>query len=538
MTPSPVPPSVVPGTSSQHVDRTRQRAIVVGSMTGVGLASTCMTLIGSWRVSLWTDESATISASQRSLVDLWRMLRTIDAVHGLYYVFMHFWTALFGGSPFALRLPSALAVGATAVCIFSLGRLLADTRTGAVSAAVFTLLPRSSWSGIEARPYAMTALVATGATLALVHALRRSSGRMHWVAYAGILGVGIALNVYLALLAVGHLVTLLLTRPVSNGQRLRWMAAVAGGLVIGSPVVLKARTQTAQLGGTDLRWSNLLRNIVVNQWFLGDTPTTTTGRFLTHFVKTDVSSWWPVASVVLALTAWCVVARVVIRGWQRRRVANPDWSVISWAGPWLLVPTLLIGSYSVLVHPMYSPRYLTFAAPALGLAIGRGLTAPNWRWLQLVSALMLVVATLPVLVSERQPYGKNGSDWISVADFMMTYKHEGDAVYYSPRYPSAPPPIGQTTRGIAVAYPDAFSGLTDLTLVVSPSAAANLTGLSSPLSKVSMRPDRFQTVWVIRRLDYPLLTATADDHLLTSAGLTASVVWRGPLDEVVRFNHE
>ncbi len=88
----------------------------------VGLLATAVVALGSWRPSLWTDEAATLSAAQRSRRDLWRMLQHLDAVHGLYYAAMHVWTQVAGTSPLALRLPSAVAVGACAVGVLVLTR--------------------------------------------------------------------------------------------------------------------------------------------------------------------------------------------------------------------------------------------------------------------------------------------------------------------------------------------------------------------------------------------------------------------------------
>ena len=77
---------------------------------------------GASHPSLWFDESATISASaSRSLPELWRLLGHIDAVHGLYYLLMHGWFAIFPLTEFWSRVPSCLAVGiaAAGVVVFA-----------------------------------------------------------------------------------------------------------------------------------------------------------------------------------------------------------------------------------------------------------------------------------------------------------------------------------------------------------------------------------------------------------------------------------
>ena len=74
-----------------------------------------VSLVAAGRPSFWYDEAATISASySRSLSQLWHMLNNVDAVHGLYYLFMHRWFQIFPPTEFWSRAPSALAVGGAA----------------------------------------------------------------------------------------------------------------------------------------------------------------------------------------------------------------------------------------------------------------------------------------------------------------------------------------------------------------------------------------------------------------------------------------
>ncbi|MGF2953491.1 glycosyltransferase family 39 protein, partial [Mycobacterium sp. THU-M116] len=81
----------------------------------VAALATAISAAWASRPSLWFDEGATISAAaNRTLPELWRLLGHIDAVHGLYYLVMHGWFAIFPPTEFFSRLPSALAVGAAA----------------------------------------------------------------------------------------------------------------------------------------------------------------------------------------------------------------------------------------------------------------------------------------------------------------------------------------------------------------------------------------------------------------------------------------
>src|SRR5271168_1209593 len=139
---------------------------------------------GAARPSLWFDESATISASAgRSIPDLWRMLGHIDAVHGLFYVLMQGWFSLFPVTEFWSRVPSCLAVGVAAAGVVVFAKQFSPRTTAVCAGIVFAILPRVTWSGVEARCYAFTAVAAVWLTVLLVISIRRNRGWL-WLLYA------------------------------------------------------------------------------------------------------------------------------------------------------------------------------------------------------------------------------------------------------------------------------------------------------------------------------------------------------------------
>ena len=179
----------------------------------VGVFAAALSLVGAGRPSFWYDEAATISASySRSLGQLWQMMGNVDAVHGLYYVLMHGWFTIFPPTEFWSRVPSGLAVGGAAAGVVVLGKQF-SSRTVALSAGVIcAILPRATWAGIEARPYALTMMVAAWSTVLLVHAVRRDNDWI-WLCYAVAMAAAILLDVYLALMFLAHAVFLCFYRP-------------------------------------------------------------------------------------------------------------------------------------------------------------------------------------------------------------------------------------------------------------------------------------------------------------------------------------
>jgi mannosyltransferase len=514
-----------------------------------GIAVATVAALWSWNPSLWSDEAATISAARRSIGDLWRMTGSIDAVHGLYYLLMHGWLALFGESAFLVRLPSALAVGVAGTCVYLLGARLGGTRLAVWGAAMFALLPRVFWAGAEARPFALTAVVAVAATLVLVVALDSvTRARIAaWIGYSALLLVGIVSNVFVGLLIVAHLVTLLWDRRVTRSQRLSWLISAGTAAVLSLPFVLEARSQVSQLGERTFGVLDLGQNVVVNQWFLGDTPTTTTGVSRGGIVLSDPGTWWLPAALVFAAVSWLLMILGVVRELRAPRPAldrpydldhevhTKRRSLAAWLMPWAVLPTVIIGLYSLVFTPMYSPRYLTFAAPAAALLLAAGVLALPWPKWRIAVAAVLVVAAVPIHISQRQLNGKNGSDWVSVASFIQTYARPGDGVYFTPRYDVPGETVEQTTRGIRTAYPNAFRGLFDVTLMTTAAEAGNLAGISRRLANSTDEFRRLSTLWVIRRFDYPAASLDSDTALLASLGFQETLTWSGPLDVVVRY---
>ena len=70
------------------------------------------------------------------------------------------------------------------------------------------------------------------------------------------------------------------------------------------------------------------------------------------------------------LSALVVAAAIVL--WLRTsaQLTDSGRQLLTLAIAWLLIPTALIVVWSALVHPIYTPRYLAFTAPAMALVLG------------------------------------------------------------------------------------------------------------------------------------------------------------------------
>jgi mannosyltransferase len=202
---------------------------------------------GAARPSLWFDEAATISASTRSVPDLWGLVHHIDAVHGLYYLVMHGWFSVFPATEFWSRLSSCLAVGIAAAGVVVVAKQF-STRTVAVCAGVvFTILPRVTWAGIEARSYALTTAAAVWLTVLVVAAARRNAAPL-WPLYGLALVVSTLLNVFVVLMVLVHAVVV----PVVASKRATvvwWTATSTVAVLVLAPFLAFCRSQSPRSDG-------------------------------------------------------------------------------------------------------------------------------------------------------------------------------------------------------------------------------------------------------------------------------------------------
>ena len=317
--------------------------------------------------SFWRDEGATLSAVHRSFPQLIRMLGQLDAVHGMYYVLMWLQVRLAGSGELAMRLPSALAMAATAGLLTALGRRLVSAPAGLAAGLSFAAIPAVSWFGEDARPFALETAFATAATYCLARLLedlkalvggggarRSGSRRRRWRGAAiggssdggppglllrSLIGLGLA-NIFGLLLIAAHGADPAdAARPhrAARSAARRWLAAVTvarrgaapaggAGLVAAGPGGLAAHA-AGRLAGQHRA----------------------AGRHARGGARPSPCSWRP-ALAVAALGGRSRFQAAWPGGWPR------------WACPGCAVPPALLIRGSQL-QPVYTFRYIVFCRP-------------------------------------------------------------------------------------------------------------------------------------------------------------------------------
>ncbi len=390
----------------------------------VGVLGAAVSLAGAGRPSFWYDEAATISASySRSLSQLWQMLSNVDAVHGLYYLIMHGWFQIFPPTEFWSRAPSGLAVGGAAAGVVVLGKQFSSRTLAVISGVLCAILPRATWAGIEARPYALSMMAAVWLTVLLVHAARRDNAWV-WLSYGIVLAMSVLLDVYLAAVVVGarrfHLCLPPHSERSSYGSPLRrfWRVALSRRLWS------RPCGQAHQISWIAPIGHRTIEDVTVQQYFERSPP-------------------------FALLSALVVAAAIVLWLCTSAQLGEADRQLLTLAVAWLVIPTALIVIWSALVHPIYTPRYLCFTAPALALVLGvciAALAVRPWIAAALVSLFALAAAPNYLLV-QRSPYAKYGMDYSQVADLITAKAAPGDCLLVNDTVTFMPAPMRPVDGG-------------------------------------------------------------------------------------------
>jgi mannosyltransferase len=501
-----------PSPSAHAAHRTGGRAARSAALAPVlvGLLGLGVSLIGITVPSVWYDEAATISSATRSWPDLWRMVGTVDAVHAGFYAIMHLVFDLFGYSPFTLRAPSAVAVGATAALTVVLGRQLGTARFGVIAGLAFCLLPRVSWMGAEGRSFAFSALLAVAVTVVLVHALR-SPARRWWVLYSALVVLSCLVFVYLAFVVVAHGVTVLWLLASKRGHRARmtrrWLLATATAGGLSTPFALEVVSQSEQVAWIAPIGRRTLRHVFENQWFYE-------------------SEWF-------AILAWALIAVgavvLVLRRDDGAAVLLPAFAV----------PTLALLAVTEYYSPVYSPRYLAMGLPFVALVMAAAIDRITARVGPPVALVVLAALLVPQLQLQRAPESKDSAAWDRVAALMRAERDDDapgttTAVIFGTvqRHPFT------STKVVQTSYPDDFGPVVDVTLRETGASAGTLWETRYPLDDPAAldRIDTADVVYLVTGKKRDRRPATIET--MTSEGWHVAEEWSLTRMRVLRFERD
>ncbi|MFF3557408.1 hypothetical protein ACFYXL_28845 [Streptomyces tsukubensis] len=403
-----------------------------------------MLALGLWGIeregALWADEAVTYDMASRTVPEIWRTLGSADAVHGLYYLLMHGVFTVWEPGTVPLRLPSALAMSATAAGVAVIGRHLAGPRAGLLAGLLLPLLPSVQWYAQEGRSYALVCACVTWGTWLLL--------RRKWTAYAAVMLVACLLHEFAVLALVAHGTTLLLEARAKSLPQ-------AEGPLHALPRGWRNAAAVVALGLAPLAGFSVTQSQQVDWIAFPSTPDLITVGLVTALALLSLRGPGP-----------AVLRRVAV--------------------PVLVVPTALLLAVST-VHQLFVGRYVLSYVIGAALLLGAALDRYWSRGLVLATAaasLLTLVVQGPAL---RTPDSRK-EDVGEVAAAIAAAAEPGDGVLFTPL----------RRRVQVLVHPSSLDGLTDVSLAASPRASDTLYGRELPPDGIRARMLRSPRIVVVQ----------------------------------------
>ena len=123
---------------------------------------------------MWLDETFSVWLAGHSVADILQWTVKIDQSPPLYYILLHYWTALNGDKPYTVRLLSVLFGTGTIPIIYLIGKRMAGALVGLAAAVFMAFSLYNIYYAQETRMYTLLTFNAAVAIYALVRLLTDS----------------------------------------------------------------------------------------------------------------------------------------------------------------------------------------------------------------------------------------------------------------------------------------------------------------------------------------------------------------------------
>ena len=341
--------------------------------------------------SLWLDEG--LSLEQAFDLD------GKDGQRPLYFLFLALWTHL-GSSAIWLRLPSVI-FGVAGVGVFhALARRLAGPRVAFLAALFMTVATPMVWHSQEIRMYSLAPLLMLLSALSALRWLEQPTRRR--LAAHGVFVVLTLLCHTLAFPGLAALGALAFASAGAGRARRALAASYALALVVWSPCLYLAATH---------------RDLF--QWVRRPGPLALLGVHDQAFVM------FPHELGLRAATAAVVIAFIAVA--LAKRKATSETAMAATVAFWFYASIAALFVASLVVTPMWVPRYFTIYGPALFLLTAMGVVAIEARarvvaGVGVGAILLLQLAALKIL---RHPE----EDWRAAAGYVEDHAAPGDSIF-------------------------------------------------------------------------------------------------------------
>ncbi len=393
-------------------------------LLGIGLRLYCLT-----KEDIWYDEAITIKVAEMSLRDMINFTHSGSHETGfppIYYLLMKGWINLFGNSPAAVRLSSAICGIFTVLAIYGIGRKLFNESLGLYMGLLMAVSPMDIYYSQETRGYALQVLLLCMAIYFFILALEKNH-KGWWWSYAATIIVAIYIHVFSSFVWFGlflfHFIYLwnkkIALPKIIKGLFSQWIILIGILLLLIEKIIYYSPDLINWVEPFKL---SFYRQTLINLVF--------------GFLKTYTHVMYIAGMSSITVCFMVSLYHLVVTQLQNKslNLKFPNMYLTGLLG-WILFfgPVLIFTIISLTIHQIYVPwRYLIITLPGFLLLMTHGLSQISWRPMRI-----LVLILLPSLcfISDLRNYSvpqKVGMK--SVSEYMEKNSQPSDYIYFIPAY--------------------------------------------------------------------------------------------------------
>ena len=198
--------------------------------------------------------------------------------------------------------------------------------------------------------------------------------------------------------------------------------------------------------------------------------------------------------------------------WRRGDGSFTSWGYM-FLCTWLFLPVLGSFLFSILLKPIFYPRYLIIALPPLVLIAADGVQHVRPAWLKLATLGLLLALSCPGLVAlyrEEEPFIRE--NWKAATKYVIDNSEVGDGIVFQLPFVRSPFEyyfrlLGSPSRAPQPVFPSVpwgENGLIPYRFVDGPRQPTTTSHYEpSKPSRLPHHPQQYQRLWLVLSHDFP-----------------------------------
>lgn len=364
--------------------------------------------------SYWLDEAISIRQAQHD--DLEDTLERVkNDIHLPFYItILHFWVKLFGIGEFASRSLSLIFGVAGILALFFLARRLFGDKTALIASALMAFSPIMIYYSQEARLYTLFVLLSILSFDMFVKYLREPKAK-------------------------NMILYLCVTLPLIYTHIFGFLVLASQNIVI----FLHSRLNIKKI------WRWILSQALLVAMFIPWMPI-----FLRQMTSKNNTVWIPYPGIYLVLESlvdligniFIAIIFFILSGFfisELKNMKNEEMERLLILLSWIIIPFVLVLSYSYAFSPIYHTRYMLFTLPALFMLFAwviqsfcKRFTQKTGRYVFMAIMALLVILSAFSIYEQYKDIDKD--NWKDATVFLKNNAGQDDIIIVDPFYHNDP----------------------------------------------------------------------------------------------------